>query len=159
MENEEIELSHERLFQIVQRIVEPDDPRKRDEPFDSPETFWRAGFHPRAFSWLFRDLEYSTRLRPIPVADNHDSALFFQYRLNGDIAEALGTVNLGKARETLLFSFVESDKWCDFYYIRKAVLCLLFKHSFPQLGPAGKLEYPKWLPGEWARRVTPDGVM
>ena len=152
MESSELDLSEEELSAIVQRIVET---RATDEPFSSQEDFWKQGFHKRAFCWLHQDIKFAMRKR---MAKPFEGPVYdFQRRLNCDI-DKVGEAIVSNPVQ--LEAFAKSGRWCDYRHLRKAVLTLLYKHSFPYLAAPinihhdGRLKYPKWLKGEWIQSVT-----
>ena len=153
MDNAELVLSEEELSAIVKKIVET---QATDEPFSTQEDFWKQRFHKRAFCWLHQDIKFAMRNRMAkpfegPVDD-------FQRRLNCNIDKVGEAIVLNPVQ---LEAFAKSGRWCDYRHLRKAVLTLLFKHSFPLLNPQNTdeshlenmLEYPEWLPGVWIRSL------
>ncbi len=177
MEKEELLLSDKELAYIVERIINtrvtvehsPKSEKeiasfleKMHEPeYCSQEVFFALGFHPDAFKWLPHDIEFV--LLNKGLIDNSDKDVVeFQKWLASDI-EGSGFNQIHYLKSHYI-AIAKSAEWCNFPFMRKAILCRLFKRSFSLLIPnvtangVGKLEYPNWLPGKWLRKAIPSKV-
>lgn len=161
MENYELTLSDEELSSIIGKIIAT---KADDEPdFSSKEGFFTKGFHPRAFSWLPQDFEFVLLNKGL-IDGNDKDIVEFQKGLASDIEES-GYNQVSYLKEHYV-SLAKKTDWCDYRFLRKAILCRLFKHSFPLLEPQGNrigddiegLKYPAWLPGKWLQNIIPSSI-